>query len=106
MRGSGLVVLKYQSWGACEVLGFLLNGGKVSGKGFFEQADLYAVELLTAAAKLMALEHSHLVRELINLGLAVRQFFSAAADGLLLLLHRGHQSNKEFTQFLRVQLVQ
>ena len=47
--------------GACEILEFLLNGGKVSDKGFFEQADLYAVELLTTPPKLVALRFAKLI---------------------------------------------
>ena len=89
-----------------EVLEFLLDGGKVFVEGFFEQADLRAVELLTAAAKLVALEHSHLMRELVNLGLAVQQFFGVAADRLVLLCYFAHQASEQFAQFLRAQLVQ
>ena len=96
-----------------EVLEFLLDGGKVFVEGLIEQADLCAVELLPAAAELMALEHSHLVRELINLGLAVHQFLGVAADRLVqlgdllvLLCNFAHQAREQFAQFLRAQLVQ
>jgi hypothetical protein len=96
----------------CEVLEFLLNGGQVFIEGLFQQADLRAVDLLTAAAKPVALEHCHLVRELINLGLAVHQFLGIAAycsvqfgDVLVLLCDFVHQAREQFAQFLCAQLV-
>ena len=62
---------------------FLLNGGDVCVYGFIKQAGLSSVELFTAAAKLPALENGHLMGQLVDLGLAVKNLAVFAGDGLV-----------------------
>ena len=61
----------------------MFNSGDVGINGFIEQTDLASIELFAAAAKLPALEHSHLMRELVDLGLAVQDLAVLAGDGLI-----------------------
>ena len=65
------------------------------------------VELLTAPAELPAFQDRHLVRELVDLGLAVFDLAVLARDGLVTLdyLHvtlgdSGYQSRDHLTQLL------
>ena len=87
-------------------LELLLNGGDVGIDRFIEQAGLGLIELLTASAELPALESRHLVRELVDLGLAVEDFAVFADDGLCILANLGHQLRDHFTQLLCVQICQ
>ena len=89
---------------------FQLDGRDVGIDGFIEQAGLRRIELFTAPAKLPALKDCHLVRELVDLGLAVFDLAVLAGDGLVTLdyLHvtlgdlpvtlanPGHQSRDHF----------
>ena len=65
-----------------QALEFLLNGGDVGVYGFIEQTGLGGVELFAAAPKLPALEHGHLMCELVDLGLAIHDLAILAGDGL------------------------
>jgi hypothetical protein len=64
-------------------LELLLNSGDVGINGFIKQTRLASIKLFAAAAKLPALEDSHLMRELVDLGLAVQDLAVLAGDGLV-----------------------
>ena len=67
----------------CQVLEFLLNGGDVGINRFIEQTGLAGIELFTATAELPAFEDRHLMGQLVDLGLAVKNLAVFAGDGLV-----------------------
>jgi hypothetical protein len=59
--------------------------------------------LFAAAAKLPTLEHGHLMRELVDLGLAVQDLAVFANDGFVTVGDLRNQITSEFAQLLCVQ---
>ena len=89
-----------------ELFEFFFNGCDVGIDGFIEQAGLCLIELLAAASELPAFEDRHLVRELVDPGLAVEDFAVFAGNGLCILPNLGHQFSDHFAQLLCVQIGQ
>jgi len=94
-----------------------LDGGHVGVQRFIEQAELRGIELFAAPAKFPALEDRHLVRELLDFGLAVfelavlaLQLLAFAGNDLAVLLalvrDPAHQLTGQHAQLLGVQAVQ
>lgn len=54
----------------CQILKLLLNGGNIGINRFIEQTGLGRLQLLTASAESPELQDRHLVRDLVNPGLA------------------------------------
>lgn len=92
------------SWG--QLLEFLFHGGNVRLNGFFNQADLSSIELLTAAPELPALEGCQLMGEFVDLGLMVLDVAVFGRDDLALLGDLCNQLWDEFAQLFRVQILE
>lgn len=78
--------------GGCELLELFGDRLQVFFEALFEQAALLALEALLAGGELQALEHRHLVRELV--------------DGGLLVAHLGEQPLREGAHFGVAEVVQ
>jgi hypothetical protein len=85
------------------LLDLLRQRGQVGVDGLFDQAFLFGVEGFALGGKLQALEHRHLVRELVDRRLLERDVVLAALDDLALGLHFAQQRAHCLAQLLRAE---
>lgn len=100
-----LLLLVLRRWRGLKLRQLALHRREVGVDRLFQQALLFSVEGFRLGGKLQPLEHSHLMRELVDGGLLERDLVVTACD--LELVGRGFSSEREdhLAQLLRVQVV-
>jgi hypothetical protein len=86
-----------------QLLELHFDGGDVRIEGLVEQAELRRIKPLAALAELPTLQDRHLVRELVNLGLAVLELAVLAGEQLLAAGRLIDQRRGQRAQLLGVQ---